>query len=213
MFDPLKVLIDLDDTLIKTHSEIVRLMKRDTGFEFKGKGFITNENTEGNLQVVLDKAEFMYTAKPELNLVYQLQKLKLTLGKDITIGFCTHRGYHPKGVVNTERMLKRLSTLMDLSFLELHLYSCPFTNPNKLEELEANFADNFILVDDNPKFSSKDDLGEDPRVMLYTKDWNTHIEVKDSLRVNLPTEFLSKLVKSPIFKERFNGRSEVQQLR
>lgn len=208
----LNVLVDLDDTLMKTHEELVRLMKRDTGYEFKGKGFLTNENTDGNLQVVLDKAEFMYTAKPNLDLVFQLQKLRSVLGDNINIGFCTHRDYHPYAMTYTNKMLKRLSHVVDLEFFDIHWYLSPSKQPNKIAVIEKAFPGEFIILDDNPKFSPKDDVGDDPRVMIYTQEWNKHMDVDDSLRVNHPTEFLSKLINNPIFKERFNGRSEVQQL-
>lgn len=212
MRSKLNVIIDLDDTLMKTHEELVRLMKRDTGYEFKGKGFLTNKNTDGNLQVVLDKAEFMYTAKPNLDLVFQLQKLRSILGDNISIGFCTHREYHPEAVDYTEKMLKRLSHVVDLEFFDLRYYLCPYSYPDKIAVLEEEYINDFIILDDNPKFDPNSYEGDDPRVMIYTQEWNKHMDVDDSLRVNHPTEFLSKLINNPIFKERFNGRSEVQKL-
>lgn len=198
MKQPLNIFVDLDDTLIRTHEELVRLVKVNTGYEFKGKGFITIENTQGHLRPILEEAKFMLTAKPNIDFIYQLQNLKDVYKDKLSIGFCTHRGYHPKAIEYTEKMFRQLEMLFDLSFLEVKSFLCPFKHPNKVKALETNY-DNFILIDDNPKFK-EEESSTDPRVMIYTKEWNKLTKVPSNLRIHNPLELIDKLHTNPIFK-------------
>ena len=182
--------VDLDDTLLHTRDWLIEQMHLMTGYRHKGNGFITPENSKGNITQVLDSAEFMRNTPPNpemLNVVEQLSDR-------ICIKICTHRGYHPKGVKYTEELLERLQ----LDYITGVEYLCAYKQPDKIKYLR-DLGEPFVLLDDNPKFSADYKLETTGEVLVYTQKWNRHLPVPEHLRVNNPSELISKLEMNPIF--------------
>ena len=67
--------VDLDDTLLHTRDWLIEQMYVMTGYRHKGNGFITPENTEGNITPVLDSAEFMRNTPPNIEMTNVLKQI------------------------------------------------------------------------------------------------------------------------------------------
>lgn len=189
---PVNLYIDLDDTLLHTHQWMVELMYRANGYRHTGKGFITPENTNGNIVPLLDSAEFMRATPVNQPLVDVLKQLP----DHVQINVCTHRGYHKKGIQYTEELLDSLK----IDFIHSFEYLCAFKQPNKVDYLRS-LGEDYILLDDNPKFNDSATLERTGEVMVYTQEWNRYLPIPEHLRVNCPTELITKLEQNPIYQK------------
>lgn len=188
--------VDLDDTLLHTRDWLIEQMYVMTGYRHKGNGFITPENTEGNITPVLDSAEFMRNTPPNIEMTNVLKQIS----DRVRIKICTHRGYHPKGVEYTEELLDRLQ----LDYIAGVEYLCSYKQPDKIEHLRS-LGESFILLDDNPKFSKSKALEDTGEIMVFTQVWNEQLVISNHLRVNSPLELIPKLEMNPLFQKRLNN--------
>lgn len=186
----LSLYVDLDDTLLYTRDWLVKQMYLLTGYRHNKSGFITSENSDGNITKVLALAEFMRDTPPNLEMIEVLRQLS----DRVSIKICTHRGYHPKGKQYTEELLDTLQ----LDFITGVEYLCAYKQPDKIEYLRSLEVP-FILLDDNPKFSNVSPLEDTGEVMVYTQEWNKRLDIPDNLRINNPSEFISKLELNEIY--------------
>lgn len=170
---------DLDDTLIKTNEEFLRILKQKHGFIAEAGVYLTPQNTNGHITGILESASFMITAKPCELIVNQLNKLKAIASPEmVTFNICTHRGYHPRAEEYTEVMLKDNSLEFDN-----RIYLNPYKHPDKMEYLKQQHSDKdtVVLIDDRPHFSTSGQLDKD--ILLIDMPWNRNMFVPLHQRV------------------------------
>lgn len=158
---------DLDDTLVKTRREIVAEIYTRT----KGKldlsanqEYLTDDNTDGWLGVVLENASFMRITKP---CPYVIEAYKhFRDNTDFKLGVVTHRGYSDRARDLTQPMLEEHNLAFDRV-----VYLNPAEFPDKLAYLDTLYHGQLnILLDDRPTHGELPVI--DKRVVLFHQPWN-----------------------------------------
>ncbi len=166
----LNLFFDLDDTLLDTLVEIRKYLLRDYGFTAPVDTFLTLENTNGLVQLVLDNPKFMSTVEPHPSKKELLSIIRSEYGDRVSLNFCTHRGYHPDCETLTEELLARHELTFDRK-----IYLHPGYIPDKMKYLrEFLKVPSPMLVDDNPYFNA-DIKVHDGNTYLLDKPWNQHL--------------------------------------
>lgn len=179
------LVFDMDDTLVQTHDLMCTLLKR------KGipttEHYLTNENTSGKLQEILDNPE-TYMADVDFydGVLETLDYLVAHQGHRIAI--CTHRGFHAQGRTLTQDFLDS----HDVPYQNLFVLD-PNTHPCKMAFLDAVYGEGqYVLIDDRPNFTNV--YKPIPNLILHDKPWNTHIEAPRILKFEDLPNLLSYVI-------------------
>ncbi len=173
------IYFDLDDTLINTNEEFLRILKDEYGVNAPIGEYLNSGNTAGFFDTILADAFFMESARPCEVMVRQLEILRSEVRLEFaTFNVCTHRGYHRNAKGFTEAMLRANNLQFDSV-----VYLDPRLTPDKKEYLDKlHQTEQVLLIDDRPSWHSKVE-GLDSGILLMDKPWNSHYKIPDSQRI------------------------------
>ncbi|WP_368912198.1 hypothetical protein [Proteus mirabilis] len=186
------VVTDLDDTMVDTLPELHVRLTELTGKKFSKNIFLTPESTDGALATILEKGEFMTTAKPNPVFMSEFARAKRTLSSafNVKYGVCTHRGYHKDAEALTKPMLDKCG--FDFDFAH---YLDPAVHHDKMAYLTSLYnepGDIVILIDDRPTNGVKGDFNFN--VLLMTRPWNEGVMAPKLNRIDNVIELHDLLV-------------------
>lgn len=167
------VVLDWDDTLNDTFIPLRRSVAAK-GYPLPEEGvYLTTENTNGGLDVVLAEAEFMrerHVRKGNDKLTDVIRRLKR---QGTQVGICTHRGYHKDAKELSEEAFATLDWTPDFTII-----LDPAVAGDKVAHLTEVFGEGrFTLIDDRPRWDAKHDLPEN--VWLMSQPWNADVKTHD----------------------------------
>ena len=168
------LVLDADDTMFDTHRAMRDILASHGHAMSPAEGYLSNHNCpEDILNKVLAEAQFMLDGKP----LHGLESFLAEIIDDVDLYLCTHRGYSPLGEEYTDRQLTTYG--LDVFFpKERRLFVHPDSFKNKLDFLDAYFADQpYLLVDDRPVFSKPGECGglsgkHKDSVVVFSRLWN-----------------------------------------
>lgn len=167
------VVLDWDDTLNDTFIPL-RKSVAAKGYPLPADGvYLTTENTNGGLDVVLAEAEFMrerHVREGNDELTDVIRRLKR---QGSQVGICTHRGYHKDAKELSEEAFATLEWTPDFIII-----LDPVVDGDKVAHLTEVFGEGrFTLIDDRPRWDAKHDLPEN--VWLMSQPWNEDVKTHD----------------------------------
>lgn len=167
------VVLDWDDTLNDTFMSL-RARVAAEGYPLPEEGvYLTTDNTNGGLDVVLADAQFMRdrrARKGDARLTDVIRRLKR---QGSQVGICTHRGFHKDAKELSEEAFATLEWEPDFIII-----LDPAVAGDKVSHLTEVFGEGqFTLIDDRPRWDAKHDLPEN--VWLMSQPWNEDVKTHD----------------------------------
>ena len=159
------IVFDLDDTLFETREWFEKYLNvMGVAYPQTDKFHIDEFVDPKLIQFALDQGSFMTEAKPVEGAQHYINRL---IAAGYTTGFCTHRGYHPKGGEKTIQGLYKWDLMIE-GFegvvLDSKVYPC------KMKFLDTLHS-KYVLIEDKPT-AVRTAKGQ---VIIYDRPWNRNI--------------------------------------
>lgn len=167
-----RVVLDWDDTVNATFLPLRKAVAAK-GYPLPAEHvYLTTENTNGGLDVVLAEGEFMRVRETRLGDMKLTQLIQRLQEAGVDVGICTHRGFHKDAMALSEDAFGTLGWRPNFIYI-----LDPANDPDKVAFLTELYGDDFTLVDDRPRWDSKHPLPGN--VWLMDQPWNHDIPVAD----------------------------------
>lgn len=166
------VALDWDDTINATFIPLRKAVV-DAGYPVPTPDvYLTTENTNGGLDVALASGEFMRVRESRYGDLYLTQAILKLQQAGVAVGICTHRGFHENASELSEEAFATLGWKPNFIII-----LDPANQPDKVAVLTERFGENFVLVDDRPRWDAKHALPKN--VWLMDQPWNRDVPVAD----------------------------------
>lgn len=181
------VVLDWDDTINATFLPLRKAVAAK-GYPLPPEHvYLTTENTNGGLDIVLAEGEFMRVRETRLGDMKLTQIIQRLQSVGVPVGICTHRGFHKNAMELSTEAFETLGWRPNFIYI-----LDPAKNPDKVEFLTEIYGDDFTLIDDRPRWDAKHPLPSN--VWLMDQPWNHDVPVADTFcRITGLDELASKL--------------------
>lgn len=162
------IVLDWDDTVNDTYLEMRAENKRLGGPDIAPGVYLTTANTNGVLDKILAESRFMSVYHPRSGSELLKEFVEWAQTHGIRIAICTHRGFHANAAELSKAAFEATGWTAD----DIHIID-PAVDGDKVEYLNAQYPQGYVLVDDRPRWDDHSALPDN--VYLMDQPWNQSI--------------------------------------